>query len=120
MPSRPPSSHWPIGGSHAPLPFTAAAPHLPTSSLISLAPSLHTGFHRVANTGSVQLALTARLLERAGFAFWDLGQEFEYKLKLGARLWPRVQFLERFHAVRGEASRLAEVAQVRGPRFQLR
>lgn len=69
-----------------------------------------TGFHSVANAGSVQLALTARLLERAGFAFWDLGQEFEYKAQLGARLWPRLQFLERFRAVRSQPSELWRVA----------
>mmetsp|Transcript_24166 Transcript_24166/g.65433 ORF Transcript_24166/g.65433 Transcript_24166/m.65433 type:complete len:458 (-) Transcript_24166:204-1577(-) len=69
------------------------------------------GFHRVANSGSVQLALTARLLERAGFRFWDLGQEFEYKTKLGASLWPRLRFLERFRAVRHLPSRIHEVEQ---------
>lgn len=69
-----------------------------------------TGFHCVANAGSVQLALTARLLERAGFAFWDLGQEFDYKAQLGARLWPRLQFLEHFRAVRTQPSSLYEVS----------
>jgi hypothetical protein len=58
------------------------------------------------------MALTGRLLERSGFAFWDLGQDFAYKAKLGATLWPRLHFLECFHRVRDTPSQLESVAMV--------
>ena len=32
------------------------------------------GFHSVDSAGSVQMLLTARLLETAGFEYWDMGQ----------------------------------------------
>ena len=43
-------------------------------------------------------ALLPRLLERAGFAWWDLGQEHEYKRRMGAAVWPRRRFLDAFRA----------------------
>ncbi len=55
--------------------------------------------------GIAQLHLLARSLERAGFAFWNLGHPYmKYKLDLGARVIPRRDFLERWKdAISGEA-----------------
>ena len=54
------------------------------------------GFHRESGAGSVQLACLGRALADRGFAFWDLGMEVDYKLRLGAHLVSRDQFLTRF------------------------
>ncbi len=51
------------------------------------------GFHRVSGAGTVQITALARLLERQGFAFWDLGMEIPYKRRLGAVSVPREEFL---------------------------
>jgi Leu/Phe-tRNA-protein transferase len=49
------------------------------------------------NLGTVQLLSLARLLERSGYAFWNLGQPFmQYKIDLGAKVTPRLTFLKRF------------------------
>jgi len=58
-----------------------------------------TGFHRVSGTGSVQLATLGTLLERSGFAFWDLGMVIEYKIALGSRVFVRDEFLARYASV---------------------
>jgi Leu/Phe-tRNA-protein transferase len=48
-------------------------------------------------TGTLQLALLAGHLERAGFAFWNLGHpSLQYKLDLGARVLERSLFLRRW------------------------
>jgi len=67
------------------------------------------GFHTASGSGSVQLALTGALLQRAGFGWWDLGQEHGYKSGLGAAAVPRSQFLRTFRRLRAERNRLAEV-----------
>ena len=41
-----------------------------------------------SGAGTVQLLAMARLLQEAGFAFWDLGQELAYKLDLGCGAFP--------------------------------
>ncbi|NNM53491.1 MAG: GNAT family N-acetyltransferase [Spirochaetales bacterium] len=47
--------------------------------------------------GTIQLILLAWELQRRGFAFWNLGQPYmPYKFKLGANLYPRAEFLERW------------------------
>ncbi len=47
--------------------------------------------------GTVQLILLARELERRGFAFWNLGHPYmPYKLQLGAKIFPRAEFLRRW------------------------
>jgi Leu/Phe-tRNA-protein transferase len=47
--------------------------------------SSYSGFHLESNSGSVQMILTAKYLERNGFAFWDLGMPLKYKSDLGAK-----------------------------------
>ena len=74
------------------------------------------GFHRVDSAGSVQMAMTARLLQRAGFDFWDMGQEHAYKLRVGAAMEPRDAFLRRFRDARARPSRLAALAARGGGR----
>jgi Leu/Phe-tRNA-protein transferase len=54
------------------------------------------GFHSLSGAGSVQLVCLGRILERAGFSFWDLGMDLEYKRRLGARLLEREEFLRRY------------------------
>lgn len=47
--------------------------------------------------GTLQLVLLAQRLERAGYAFWNLGHVSQaYKHALGARRVPRPEFLERW------------------------
>ncbi len=47
--------------------------------------------------GTLQLVLLAQRLERAGYAFWNLGHASQaYKHALGARRVPRPEFLERW------------------------
>jgi Leu/Phe-tRNA-protein transferase len=74
------------------------------------------GFHAEPSAGSVQQALTARLLARAGFCHWDLGQEHAYKLAMGAVMVPRADFLGRLHAARCSGSRLEQVLRECGHR----
>jgi Leu/Phe-tRNA-protein transferase len=57
------------------------------------------GFHVRSGAGSVQLAALGVVLRRAGFVFWDLGMEMEYKRALGARVVARRPFLERYRAM---------------------
>eukprot|EP00658_Telonema_sp_P-2_P016182 TRINITY_DN1626_c0_g1_i1.p1 TRINITY_DN1626_c0_g1~~TRINITY_DN1626_c0_g1_i1.p1 ORF type:complete len:295 (+),score=52.73 TRINITY_DN1626_c0_g1_i1:200-1084(+) len=52
------------------------------------------------SAGSIQMICTAELLERAGYEFWDLGMEYEYKVELGARVVERAEFLSGLRAVR--------------------
>lgn len=56
------------------------------------------GFHRESGTGSVQLACLGRALAAGGFSFWDLGMEVEYKLRLGARMLAREEFMDSYCA----------------------
>ena len=49
------------------------------------------------NYGTVQLVLLAQYLQEQGFAFWNLGQPYmDYKLALGAKIYERKSFLERW------------------------
>jgi len=54
------------------------------------------GFSTFPCAGSVQCAATAAWLQVSGFSLWDLGMELPYKLAMGAKPIPRLQFL---HAV---------------------
>ena len=79
----------------------------------------YSGFYKVDGAGAVQMALTAKVLEAAGFPYWDLGQEHAYKLGLGARMVERQTFLPRFREARSRPNRLSELsAQQPGRRFR--
>ncbi|MDR0998081.1 MAG: GNAT family N-acetyltransferase, partial [Treponema sp.] len=69
--------------------FGAAAGRIYTS---------YSGYYDEDSAGSVQLVLTGRWLRDAGFAFWDLGMDIPYKLRLGARILGREKFLELFRS----------------------
>ena len=43
-----------------------------------------TDLHEVDGAGAIQMALTAKLLEKAGFAFWDMGRSMRHKSTQGA------------------------------------
>ena len=64
-----------------------------------------TGFSAVDSAGSVQLAVTGRLLQAAGFVWWDLGMAMPYKHALGATIMPRDSFVQAVHACRLESPR---------------
>lgn len=59
-----------------------------------------TGFSKVDSAGTVQCIALAKLLEHAGFAYWDLGMELQYKVGLGARAVPRGVFLDELRVAR--------------------
>ena len=59
-----------------------------------------TGFSNQDNAGSVQLLALGRLLLKCGFSYWDLGMEMEYKLRLGAKLMRRADFVQEIHRTR--------------------
>ena len=47
------------------------------------------------NWGNLQLVLLAKYLEQSNYSFWNLGHPYmEYKLKLGAKTYKRLDFLE--------------------------
>jgi len=49
------------------------------------------------NYGTAQLVLLAQYLQEQGFSFWNLGQPYmDYKLALGAKVYERKTFLERW------------------------
>lgn len=57
--------------------------------------------HCYANMGTLQLILLAKVLERAGIHFWNLGHpQLEYKTRLGAAVVPRREFLQRWYVSR--------------------
>jgi Leu/Phe-tRNA-protein transferase len=58
----------------------------------------YSGYYEENDAGTVQMILTARYLENAGYAFWDLGMPLDYKLTLSAREISREEFMERFRA----------------------
>lgn len=56
------------------------------------------GFHRKNGAGTVQLLSLSHVLKEAGYAFWDMGMEAEYKTRLGATLMAREEFLSLYHS----------------------
>ncbi|QQO10069.1 GNAT family N-acetyltransferase [Breznakiella homolactica] len=63
----------------------------------------YSGFFREPSAGTVQMVMTGRFLEQAGYAFWDLGMPLEYKYSLGARTLDRERFMELFRDAREAA-----------------
>jgi Leu/Phe-tRNA-protein transferase len=61
-----------------------------------------TGFvsPEASGAGTVQLYALGSYLHARGFQLWDLGMSMDYKLKMGARDIPRVEFLKKIHALR--------------------
>lgn len=65
-----------------------------------------TGFRRQSTQGAgeLQLVLTAALLQKMGYDWWDLGMVMKYKGKLGARTVNRKEFIERLHRDRDKST----------------
>jgi Leu/Phe-tRNA-protein transferase len=61
--------------------------------LIGSAYASLSGYTLRSGAGTVQLYALAALLARKGLRLWDLGMPLEYKLRLGASVEPREQFL---------------------------
>ena len=57
----------------------------------------YSGYYEEDNAGTVQMILAARLLEKMGFAFWDLGMPLDYKLTFGAKEISRSEFMQLFN-----------------------
>mmetsp|Transcript_81343 Transcript_81343/g.188953 ORF Transcript_81343/g.188953 Transcript_81343/m.188953 type:complete len:334 (+) Transcript_81343:17-1018(+) len=55
--------------------------------------------------GEVQLVLTAALLHRMGYDWWDLGMVMKYKARLGARVISRDEFIKRLRCNRDSPAR---------------
>jgi len=51
------------------------------------------GFHNISHSGKVQLCATAQILIQSGIKLWDLGMELPYKLKIGAQMIPKDEFV---------------------------
>jgi Leu/Phe-tRNA-protein transferase len=67
--------------------------------------------------GTVQLLALARLLRNNGYAFWNLGQPYmEYKIRIGAKITPRPEFLKRWKSARLE-SPTVPLIECAGTRF---
>ena len=61
-----------------------------------------TGFTVEDGAGSVQLAALGVLLSECGFSTWDLGMDMESKRRIGAKLMPRVEFVNHVRTERRE------------------
>eukprot|EP00039_Didymoeca_costata_P011533 m.162483 g.162483 ORF g.162483 m.162483 type:complete len:370 (+) comp15205_c0_seq2:273-1382(+) len=61
------------------------------------------GFYTEDGSGTIQICAMVKLLARWGFSFVDLGQHLDYKIKLGATMLPRSQFLQKFRSARQSA-----------------
>jgi len=75
------------------------------------------GFRTVDGSGTIQMALTAQLLQQAGFEWWDMGQEHDYKLSMGAELISRASFLHRFRELRSKPNGIAAYLDEQGEPF---
>jgi len=52
---------------------------------------------KYANTGTLQLVLLSKYLEKKNFAFWNLGHpHMEYKQRLGCQIYSRSDFLKKW------------------------
>ncbi len=68
----------------------------------------YSGYRDENSAGTVQLILTARSLQAAGYSFWDLGMPMGYKEGLGARTLDRAGFIARFRSARTVQPRFPE------------
>ena len=69
----------------------------------------YSGFHSHSGAGTIQMLLTAKLLQAAGFGWWDMGQEHAYKLLHGAQLIDRQSFLDEYREHRSMVNGLDEL-----------
>jgi leucyl/phenylalanyl-tRNA--protein transferase len=60
----------------------------------------YSGYHEESSSGTIQMILLARYLQRNGFAFWDLGMPLDYKYTLGAHDIGIKEFVSIFRAGR--------------------
>jgi Leu/Phe-tRNA-protein transferase len=60
----------------------------------------YSGYHDEDNSGTVQMILMIRYLEKAGFDFLDFGMPLDYKTDLGARNISPEDFVTLFRAAR--------------------
>jgi Leu/Phe-tRNA-protein transferase len=60
----------------------------------------YSGYYDESNAGTVQMALTAKYLEKQGHLFWDLGMPLPYKDELGARNISPDCFVDLFRQMR--------------------
>ena len=60
----------------------------------------YSGYFEETNSGTVQMILMAKWLEKTGFNFLDLGMPLDYKTRLGARDIEPERFVELFRAAR--------------------
>lgn len=61
----------------------------------------YSGYHEEDNSGTVQMILMIRWLEKAGFDFLDFGMPLDYKADMGARNISPEEFVWRFRAAQG-------------------
>lgn len=72
-----------------------------------------TGFcnkDRFPGSGTVQLSVLGKWLERCGFDAWDLGQEMAYKKDLGGNMIKRAEWASKIRAIRTREVVLASPA----------
>uniref|UniRef100_A0A7S0D653 Leucyl/phenylalanyl-tRNA--protein transferase n=1 Tax=Amorphochlora amoebiformis TaxID=1561963 RepID=A0A7S0D653_9EUKA len=59
-----------------------------------------TGFRSKDCTGSIQMLAMAGMLKQLGYSMWDLGMALPYKLELGAKNFPRAEFIALLRTLR--------------------
>ncbi len=52
------------------------------------------GAYNTSGTGTIQLCCTGKILEEMGFKYWDFEMSHPYKLALGAKEIPRLEWSE--------------------------
>ncbi|MDR0403286.1 MAG: GNAT family N-acetyltransferase [Treponema sp.] len=65
----------------------------------------YSGYHDEDNSGTVQMILMARYLEKAGFDFLDFGMPLDYKTGLGARNISPENFVALFRAAQNTSGK---------------
>ena len=64
-----------------------------------------TGFHTVNSSGTAQLYALGKLLDKKGYAVWDMGMYVPYKMAIGGKLYGRDAFLLMLASVRDRRAR---------------